>query len=103
MTRALLIASGLVLAGAALAQEPAQRGRAVLEDHCESCHAIGKTGASPHPTAPAFRTLCRSFDLDEFTQKLQSGLASGHPDMPEFKFSEDDARAVTAYLRSIQE
>jgi mono/diheme cytochrome c family protein len=28
---------------------------------------------------------------------------TGHPDMPEFKFSEDDARAVAAYLRSVQE
>ena len=102
--KALLIAFGLMMiATAALAQEPAQRGGALLEDHCASCHAVGKTGDSPHPTAPAFRTLSRSFDLDEFTQKLQRGLASGHPDMPEFKFSEDDARAVTAYLRSIQE
>ena len=103
MMRALLIASGLVLAGAAWAQEPAQVGGALLEDHCASCHAVGKAGDSPRPAAPAFRTLSRSFDLDEFTQKLQRGLASGHPDMPEFKFSEDDARAVTAYLRSIQE
>jgi cytochrome c len=101
--KALLIASSLLFAAAALAQEPAQRGRALLEDHCESCHAVGKTGDSPRPAAPAFRTLSRSFDLDEFTQKLQRGLASGHPDMPEFKFSEDDARAVTAYLRSIQD
>jgi cytochrome c len=101
--KALLVALSLLFAGAAFAQEPAQRGRAVLEDHCATCHAVGKTGASPRPTAPAFRTLSRSFDLDEFPQKLQNGLASGHPDMPEFKFSEDDARAVTAYLRSIQE
>jgi mono/diheme cytochrome c family protein len=103
MMKALLIASGLVIAGVALAQEPAERGGALLEDHCASCHAVGKTGDSPRPTAPAFRTLSRSFDLAEFPQKLQNGLASGHPNMPEFKFSEDDARAVTAYLRSIQE
>ncbi len=101
--KALLVALGLVFAGAALAQEPAQRGRALLEDHCAACHAVGKTGDSPRPTAPTFRTLSRSFNLDEFTQKLQRGLASGHPDMPEFKFGEGDARAVTAYLRSIQE
>jgi len=101
--KALLIASGLVIAGVALAEGPAERGGALLEDHCASCHAVGKTGDSPRATAPPFRTLSRSFDLDTLTQKLQSGLASGHPDMPEFKFSEDDARAVTAYLRSIQE
>jgi cytochrome c len=103
MMKALLVALGLVLAAAALAQEPAQRGRTLLEDNCATCHAVGRAGDSPRPTAPTFRTLSRSFDLDEFPQKLQNGLASGHPDMPEFKFSEDDARAVTAYLRSIQE
>ena len=30
-------------------------------------------------------------------------MRSGHPDMPEFKFSHDDAFAVRAYLRAIQQ
>jgi mono/diheme cytochrome c family protein len=93
----------LMLATTAFAQEPAQRGGVLLEDHCATCHAVGKTGDSPRPTAPPFRTLSRSFDLDTFQDQLQRGLITGHPDMPEFKFSEDDARAVAAYLRSIQE
>jgi mono/diheme cytochrome c family protein len=97
------ICLGLLFTGAAWAQEPAQRGRTLLEDNCASCHAIGKSGDSPRATAPPFRTLNRSFDLDKFQEQLQRGLISGHPDMPEFKFSEDDARGVVAYLRSIQE
>src|SRR5258708_34901226 len=101
--KALLIASGLVIAGVALAQEPPERGGALLEDHCASCHAFGKTGDSPRAASPPFRTLSRRLDFDEFPQKLQNGLALGHPDMPEFKFSEDAARAVTAHLRSIPE
>ena len=101
--KVLLIVLGVTVATAAFAQEPAQRGGVVLEDHCASCHAVGKTGDSPRPTAPAFRTLSRSFDLDTFQVQLQRGLMTSHPDMPEFKFSEDDARAVAAYLRSIQE
>ena len=101
--KVLLIASGVMFATAALAQEPAQRGQALLEEHCARCHAIEKTGNSPNPVAPAFRTLSRSFDLDLFQGQLQRGLIAGHPDMPEFKFSEADARAVAAYLRSIQE
>jgi hypothetical protein len=35
--------------------------------------------------------------------QLREGLISGHPDMPTFRFSREDARALTAYLRSIQE
>lgn len=99
----LLIASGLMLSSAVLAQEPALVGRALLEEHCARCHAIGKSGDSPREGAPAFRILSRSFNMDEFAPKLQAGVLASHPAMPEFKFNEDDARAVTTYLRSIQE
>jgi hypothetical protein len=57
---------------------------------------------SPHVGAPPFRTFSRSFDLDQFAQHLERGISSNHPDMPEFKFSEQDARDVSAYLRRIQ-
>ena len=102
----ILFASGLVILvfdSAALAQAPSRHGRAVLKEFCASCHAIGKTGTSPRPPAPPFRTLGRSYDLDQFQRQLERGISSGHPDMPEFKFSADDARAVSAYLRSIQQ
>jgi hypothetical protein len=49
-----------------------------------------------------FRTLGRNFDLDQFPRLLERGISSTHPDMPEFKFSEDDAHAAAAYVRSIQ-
>jgi mono/diheme cytochrome c family protein len=92
-----------VLAGIANAQGPERRGRAVVVEFCGRCHAIGKTGDSPHVSAPPFRTLGRSFDLDQFARRLERGLSSDHPDMPEFKLNTDDARAVNAYLRTIQQ
>ena len=93
----------LILGSAAQAQDPARHGGALLKEFCSSCHAIGKTGNSPMPGAPPFRELGRSFDFDQFPRLLQRGISSGHPAMPEFKFSGDDARAATAYLRSIQQ
>jgi len=87
----------------ALAQDPAEAGRALLQQACASCHAIGKTGESPRTGAPPLRGLSRSYDLDQFPRRLQAGLVSGHPDMPEFKFNEADAHAAGVYLRSIQE
>lgn len=93
----------LSLGGAADAQDPVQQGRKIVQEFCGPCHATGKTGASPHADAPPFRTFARSFDLDDFPRLLQRGISSNHPDMPEFKFTEDDARAVRAYLRTIQE
>jgi cytochrome c len=101
-----LIASGvalLVLGTAARAQDPSAQGHAILKDFCARCHAIEKSGESPLAVAPPFRTLGRSFDLDQFSQRLERGVSSSHPDMPEFKFTIDDARAASAYLRSIQQ
>jgi mono/diheme cytochrome c family protein len=101
-----LILSSLALVGfvaGAQAQDPVQEGAKIAREFCAPCHAIGKSGKSPHADAPPFRTLSRSFDLDQFPRLLERGLASNHPDMPEFKFNEDNARAVRAYLRTIQE
>ena len=91
------------LGSAAQAQEPVRHGRALLQEFCASCHAIGNRGRSRHVGAPPFRYLGRSFDLDQFPGMLERGISSGHPDMPEFKFSEDDANAARAYLRTIQQ
>ena len=99
LTTALLFS---VSAGIASAQNPERRGRAVVMEFCARCHAVGKTDNSPHASAPPFRTLGRSFDLDQFPRRLERGISSGHPDMPEFKLSPDDALAVSAYLRTIQ-
>lgn len=106
MTIMLLIGSifaVLLSAFVARAQDPSEHGRAILKEFCAACHAIDKTGDSPKPLAPPFRNLGSSFDLDNFSRQLERGILSGHPDMPEFKFSEDDARAASAYLRTIQQ
>jgi cytochrome c len=79
-----------------------RQGIALAERMCAPCHAIGKTGTSPHAAAPAFRDLGNRVDLDDFAHRLREGLTSGHPDMPTFRFTREDARALIAYLRSIQ-
>ncbi len=92
-----------LLGAAAQAQDPARRGRALLKEFCARCHAIGKTDKSREPGALPFRMLGRSYDLDRFPRVLEHGISSSHPAMPEFKFKRRDARAVSAYLRSIQQ
>jgi mono/diheme cytochrome c family protein len=98
----LLALAIILLAGSALAETPAQRGRALAVKLCGECHALGRTGASTLPTAPAFRTLSRRIDLDTFRDRLHEGLVSGHNDMPRFTLSRIDAEAFVAYLRSIE-
>jgi mono/diheme cytochrome c family protein len=98
----------LVLLGAAAhaqneSQDPAVHGRALAEQFCAPCHAVGKTGKSPHEGAPPFRSFGDKFDLDSFPRRLIGGISSNHPDMPEFRFSPQDARDLRDYLRSIRE
>jgi mono/diheme cytochrome c family protein len=98
-----LFAAATAASSAAHAQDPVSHGQALVAEFCGRCHAVGTRGKSRHPDAPPFRTLGRKVDLDEFPRALERGISSGHPDMPDFKFSQDDARAARAYLRAIQE
>jgi cytochrome c len=98
----LLIVLVTTLGGTAIAQDEVARGQTLVSKMCGECHAVGRTGASPHAGAPTFRSIDDHTDLDEFMDRLREGLQSTHPDMPSFRFSRDDARAVVAYLRSIQ-
>jgi cytochrome c len=98
----LLLATSASLAEDRSSSPLEQRGRALAERMCAQCHAIGKSGQSPHVGAPAFRALDRRVDLDSFMERLREGLSVGHPDMPTFRFTREDARAFLLYLRSIQ-
>jgi cytochrome c len=78
------------------------RGQTLLTDKCGACHALGKTGASPHAKAPPFRHLQRRFPLDDLAEAMAEGLQTGHPDMPEFVFTPREIDAAIAFLKSIQ-
>ena len=83
--------------------DPVSHGQMLAAEFCGRCHAIGARGKSRRTDAPPCRTLGRKIDLDEFPRALERGISSGHPDMPDFKFGQEDARALRAYLRSIQQ
>lgn len=100
-----MAAMAATLAVAAQAQDPggsSARGEALVDRHCGRCHATGLTGKSPEPAAPPFRELHRRYDPDELAEALAEGLLTGHPMMPEFRFSPNDVRAIIDYLKSIQ-
>jgi mono/diheme cytochrome c family protein len=82
---------------------PARRGEALLTTNCARCHAVGRSGVSPHPQAPAFRTLSRKFKVEGLAEALAEGISTGHPDMPEFVFEADEVGAIIDYLKSIQQ
>jgi cytochrome c len=79
------------------------RGQALVETSCASCHAVGTSGDSPLPQAPQFRFLSQHYSVTDLEEALAEGIAAGHPAMPHFVFSSDDAQAIVTYLQMIQD
>ncbi len=100
-----LAAAGLLLALArpSAAGNDVKHGAELLQRDCARCHAVGKSGASPHKDAPAFRTLGKRYPIDSLEEALAEGIVSGHPDMPEFEYDLGDVGDIIAYLKSIQQ
>lgn len=106
MTSLTLWAGAILLLAAATCPTVAadlKHGEALLTRDCSRCHAVGRTGDSPHKEAPAFRTLGQRYPIESLEEALGEGIMSGHPDMPEFKYDADDVGAIIAYLKSIQQ
>ena len=78
------------------------KGEVLVRQNCSRCHAIGKDGDSPHPQAPAFRTLSSKYPIENLEESLAEGIVSGHPDMPVFVFGPHDVEAIIQYLQSVQ-
>jgi mono/diheme cytochrome c family protein len=84
------------------ASELVQQGRASAQRLCASCHAIDRGERSPIAAAPPFRRMEPRVDLDRMAERLQNGIVVGHPEMPAFVLREQEARALVAYIRSLQ-
>ncbi len=98
----LLLATGTAICDAQTGYASERLGQALVTRMCAQCHAIEGRARSPNVNAPSFWTLDRRVDLDSLLDRLREGLTSGHRDMPTFRFTREEARAVLLYLRSIQ-
>ena len=97
------LAGFLICARAIEAQEPMiQRGRAFAQANCARCHAIGRSGESPLPKAPPFRTLHKRYPVDDLEEALAEGIRTGHPAMPEFVLDKHQIRDLISYLKSLE-
>jgi mono/diheme cytochrome c family protein len=90
LKRAVLVASVVLLANnfQATAGDEAMiaQGKALVEEKCARCHAIGRDDKSPHEKAPPFRDVVEIYPSENLAEALAEGIVSGHPDMPVFKF-----------------
>jgi hypothetical protein len=49
------------------------------------------------------RTLSQRYPVDQLEEAFAEGVLTGHPAMPEFRFSPTEVDALLAYIQSIQE
>lgn len=99
----------LLVVSAASAKPPhdaqaLKRGRAIAQQNCGRCHAVGAKGESANPKSPPFRYLARKYPLSNLEEALAEGIVVGHegPEMPQFRLSAAQIEALLAYLGSIQ-
>jgi len=76
-----------------------RRGEAVLSRQCALCHAIGRYGDSRQ--GRTFVDIARRSDLAAVRKSLETGITSGHPEMPKVTLTGNDIEAIIAYLRTI--
>jgi cytochrome c len=83
--------------------QPVEHGRRLVAENCATCHAVGKTGESPHLAAPPFRELWRLYPIETLEEAFVEGIETGHPDMPAFEASPTQITDILAYIRSVQD
>jgi mono/diheme cytochrome c family protein len=85
------------------APRASQDGRAYAETTCAPCHAIGRSGASPNPNAPPFRTIVNREGASAET--LSAVLRGPHnvPRAMDFWLSEREVDAIITYMLTLRE
>lgn len=103
MGRGTLLLLAVTSCSHAQAQDPIEGGRALVQENCARCHAVGPQGSSRLAAAPPFRTLGRGYPIADLEEALAEGIVTAHPGMPEFTFEPDEVAAIIAYLESVQD
>lgn len=80
-----------------------ERGEALVSQNCARCHAIETIGKSTHAEAPPFRELLERYPIDALEEGFVDEIYSMHPDMPVFKVTSEQLRAILYYIASIQD
>jgi mono/diheme cytochrome c family protein len=89
------------VSNAATTSQLRSRGKALLQENCGRCHAIGAVGRSPLKEAPPVRTIYARFSPLELQAELTEGMVSRHRAMPQIEFSDEDVDAILAYLYAL--
>jgi mono/diheme cytochrome c family protein len=97
-----LLMSGVMISDAAWSNDALiPSGRAIAEANCARCHSIDRTGASPFTPAPPFRVIARLYKASDLEEAFVEGIVVGHPAMPEFQMTGEEAAALAAFIDSL--
>ena len=105
----LIVLAMLAPAQVALAAESAEeggdvdRGHALAQDKCGSCHSVEAHGESPLMEAPTLRALAAKWPLNHLEEALAEGIVTGHEDMPVFVFEPGQIADLLAFMRTLKE
>jgi tetratricopeptide (TPR) repeat protein len=79
-----------------------QEGKALVEQNCSGCHAVGGKGASPNRKAPEFRNLHEQHPGLALREPLSRGIAAPHDEMPKFALTGPQIDSIVAYVNSLR-
>ena len=96
-----LVRLGMTAAWLAEIEKRIQAGKALVEQSCSGCHAVGATGASPNQKAPEFRNLHARHPNLALREPLSRGIAAPHDEMPKFGLSGPQIDTIIAYINSL--
>lgn len=86
---------------AAAQMDSVGRGRAVAENVCSACHAVGPGQvSSPNPNAPTFEHVANTPGMT--ARALSVWMRSPHPTMPNYVLTQGQIDDVSAYLESLR-
>jgi mono/diheme cytochrome c family protein len=102
-TRSLALAVALMTSAVAAhaASDLAVRGSAIAAEKCGRCHAVGVADDSPHKITPPLRELAQDYPIAMLVDALKTGVVGGHDEMPQFDLGVDEAKALVAYIDSL--
>jgi tetratricopeptide (TPR) repeat protein len=93
---------GIPAALLAETEKHVQEGKALVEQNCSGCHAVGGRGASPNKKAPEFRSLHERHPSLALREPLSRGIAAPHDEMPKFALTGPQIDTVVAYINSLR-
>lgn len=79
----------------------ADRGAMLVRQKCSGCHSVERSGDSPMPAAPPFRTMGVLYPVRDLQEAFAEGLVTAHPAMPAFELQPTEIADLIAYLESV--